>query len=298
MFIPDFVAEFVWMTRRQAQRNWMDFARGVCSKTVKDDVFGSAAKLAYYFFLALFPLLLFLTTLLGLVAHEGSELRARLLAYLATVVPSTASSLVYQIVDEVGQGASGGKLSFGLMGALWAAANGTGALVGALNRAYGAAESRPWWKAKLVALGLTAGLSLLIVSALALALYGEHLAGVIALRFRLGDSFLAACNVVQWPVVLAFVLLALNLIYYFAPNTPRRRWQWISPGAVAGLGLWLLASFGLRLYLQGFNTFSSTYGSLGAVIVLMLWFYLSSAAILIGGEINAELRELEEAPRR
>ncbi|PYV19947.1 MAG: ribonuclease BN [Acidobacteria bacterium] len=288
------MAEFAWMTRRK----WMDLARRVCSETVKDDVFGSAAKLAYYNFLALFPLLLFLTTLLGLVAHEGSALRARLLAYLATVVPSTASSLVYQIVDEVGQGASGGKLSFGLMGALWAAANGTGALIGALNRAYGAAESRPWWRAKLVALGLTVGLSLLIVSALALALWGEHVAEAIALRFRLGDSFVAACSVVQWPVVLAFVLLALNLIYYFAPNTPRRRWQWISPGAVAGLGLWLLASFGLRLYLQGFNTFSSTYGSLGAVIVLMLWFYLSSAAILIGGEINAELRELEEAPRR
>jgi membrane protein len=297
MFFPDFVAEFAWMTRRQAQRTWMDLARRVCGKTVKDDVFGSAAKLAYYFFLALFPLLLFLTTLLGLVAHEGSELRARLLAYLATVVPSTASSLVYRIVDEVGQGASGGKLSFGLVGALWAAANGTGALIGALNKAYGAAESRPWWRGKLVALGFTVGLSLLIVSALALALSGEHLAEAIALRFRLGDSFLAACSVAQWPVVLAFVLLALDLIYYFAPNTPRRRWQWISPGAIAGVVLWLLASFGLRLYLQGFNNFSSTYGSLGAVIVLMLWFYLSSAAILIGGEINAALREQEETPR-
>ena len=261
----------------------------------KDDVFGRAAQLAYYFLLALFPLLLFLTTLLGYLAEQGTELRENLLNYLATVVPGTASTLIYDTVKEISEGAGGGKLSFGILATLWAASNGMGAISESLNVAYNVKEARPWWKARLVAIGLTIALAVLIISALILVLYGHNIAEAIAGKFGLGDLFTITWKIVQWPIVLFFVLLGFALIYYLAPDIKEARWEWITPGSVAGVTLWLLVSFAFRLYLEHFDTYSKTYGSLGAVIVLMLWFYFTGAAILIGGEINSEIENAAAA---
>lgn len=252
-----------------------------------DDVWGRAAQLSYYFLLALFPLLLFLTALLGLFVGQGSELRENLLNYLGSVIPGDAARLVHNTVAKISDGSSGGKLSFGILAALWAASNGMGAMCDSLNAAYGIKESRSFIKSRLIAIALTVALSVLIISALVLVLYGHNIAEYVAARLSLSNAFEIAWKILQWPIVLIFVLFAFALLYYFAPNTKDQRWYWVMPGAVLGVLLWILVSLGFSLYLDRFSSYNVTYGSLGAVIVLMLWFYLTGLAILIGGEANS-----------
>ncbi|HYE15331.1 MAG TPA: YihY/virulence factor BrkB family protein [Pyrinomonadaceae bacterium] len=268
---------------------WKELAKRVWAEASEDDVLGRAAQLAYYFLLALFPALLFLVSLIGYFAGEDSELRADLFRYLSTVLPGEASQLVDDTVRDVTQGSGGGKLSFGILATLWAASNGMGAISEALNVAYDVKETRPWWKARLVAVGLTLALAFLIISALVLVLYGHSLAEWVAVAFGLGHAFELTWKVVQWPIVLLFVLLAFALIYYFAPSVRDQDWKWVTPGSLVAVVLWLLVSFGFKFYLNLFNSYSATYGTLGAVIILMLWFYLTGAAILVGGEINSEV---------
>ncbi len=268
---------------------WTDLGKRVWSEIEKDEVFGRAAQLAYYFLLALFPLLLFLTSVIGLVMGAETGLRQSLFAYLGTVLPSSASQLVNTTILEVTNSSGGGKIAFGILAALWAASNGMGAITEALNIAYDVEESRAWWKQRLTAVGLTIALSLLIISALLLVLTGGRIADYLAASYGFGESFAIAWKVAQWPIALAFVLLAFALIYYFAPDVGAQKWVWVTPGAVLGVSLWLLVSFSFRIYLHFFDSYSKTYGALGAVIVLMLWLYLTGAAILIGGEVNAEI---------
>lgn len=268
---------------------WKELGRRVWLEIYESDLFTRAAALSYYFLLALFPLLLFLLAMLGYLAEAGTELRRNLLRYLGHFVPRSASELIYKTINEISKEADGGKLSFGLFAALWFASYGVGAITETLNAAYGVKESRPWWKVRLVAVGLTIVLAVLVISALALMLYGGEIGEVVANRFGFGEAFVLAWNILQWPIVLAFVLLAFALIYYFAPDLYHQKWYWITPGSVTGIVLWLLVSFGFRIYLRYFDRYSVTYGSLGAVIILMLWFYLTGAAILVGGKVNAEI---------
>lgn len=267
-------------------------AKRVWSEIQKDDVFGRAAQLSYYFLLALFPLLIFLTSILGIVIGSESGLRASLFSYLAQVMPPSAFQLIESTMLEISKASSGGKLSFGLLAALWAASNGMGAITEALNVAYGVKETRPWWKHRLMAIGLTIALAALIITALLLVLYGGRIVDMLAHNYALGSFFVLSWKIAQWPLVLAFMLLAFALIYYFAPDLREQKWMWITPGAVLGVFLWLLVSFGFRLYLNFFDSYSNTYGSLGAVIILMLWLYLTGVAVLVGGELNSELESL------
>jgi len=269
--------------------DWKELAKRVWSETNDDDVFGRAAQLSYYFLLALFPLLLFLTALLGQFAEAGSELRENLLSLLGSVVPQEAGDLIHETIDEVEKGSGGGKLSFGILATLWAASNGMSAISQTLNIAYEVEETRPWWKVRLIALGLTIALAILILSALTLVLFGDHIADAIAASFSFGQVFTWAWKILQWPLVLVFVLIAFGLIYYLAPNLKQRSWHWVSPGAATAVALWLMVSFAFRAYLSYFNSYNATYGTLGAVIILMLWFYLTGAAILMGGEVNSEI---------
>jgi membrane protein len=269
--------------------SWTAFLKRVWQQINEDDIWGRAAQLSYYFLLALFPLLLFLMTLFGYFASSSSELRTNLLTYLATVVPSSAVDLIRATLDEISTGKGGGKLSFGLLAALWAASNGMGAITQTLNIAYDVEETRSWWKVRLISIGLTIFLAVLIISALVLVLYGGRIVDVIAVKADLTDTFRIAWKVLQWPIVLGFLLVGFGTIYYFAPNLREREWRWITPGSVVAVMVWLLVSFAFRAYLHFFNSYSATYGSLGALIILMLWFYLTGIAILVGGEINSEL---------
>jgi len=271
--------------------SWKQLLKRVYTETTEDGILGYAAQLSYYFLLALVPALLFLTSLLGYFAGEDSQLRAGLFRYLSAVLPGDASQLVAKTVNDVTQGSGGGKLSFGILATLWAASSGMTAMSESLNAAYDLKETRPWWKVRLIAIALTLVLSFLIVTALALVLYGHNLADAVAVRFGMGDEFALVWKIAQWPIVFVFVLLSFALIYYFAPDAHDQDWKWLTPGSIIGIALWLLVSFAFRAYLHFFNSYSTTYGSLGSVIILMLWFYFSGAAILVGGEINSEIEE-------
>ena len=264
-----------------------------------DEVFGRAAQLSYYFLLALFPLLLVLINLLGYLAQEGTEFRNKLISYLAAIMPSSAVALVHTTLDEISASSGSGKLSLGLLAALWAASNGMGAVSQTLNTAYNVRETRSWWKVRLISVFLTVALSVLILAALTIVLYGGTIEEKLAGHYGLSQLFTTLWQILQWPIALFFVLATFNLIYNFAPNLSSTQRRWFTPGAVVGVVLWLLISFAFRLYLHYFDSYSVTYGSLGALIVLMLWFYFTGVAILIGGEVNCEAdlkceRDLDE----
>jgi membrane protein len=269
--------------------SWLELAKRVWKETMEDRVFGRAAELSYYFLLALFPLLLFLMSIAGIALGEGTETRQQLFDYLARIMPPSAFQLVKGTITEVSAGSSGGKISFGVLAALWAASNGMSAITESLNVAYDVEESRPWWKARLVAIGLTIALSVLILSALLLVIAGSHIGTTLGGYLGYSSAFATAWSIIQWPVVFAFMILAFALIYYFAPDLRRQAWHWLTPGAAIGVVLWLLVSLAFRIYLQYFDSYNKTYGSLGAVIILMLWLYFTGIAVLIGGEINSEI---------
>jgi len=269
--------------------SWRTLGRRVWEEIYAGGLLTHAAALAFYFLFALFPLLLFLMTLLGFFAETGTELRSNLLGFLSRVAPPSASALIYTTVEEIAAGADGWRLWLGLVSALWFASLGIAALSDSLNAMYGVRESRPFWRVRLSAVGLTAALVVLILSALLLMLYGGEIGAGIAGYFNQGTLFTTVWTIAQVPLALAFVLFAFALIYYFAPDLYEQKWYWITPGAVIGVVLWLVVSSLLRVYLRHFDSYSLTYGSLGAVIVLMLWFYLTGVAILIGGKINAEI---------
>jgi len=255
-------------------------------KIGKDELSTRSASLSYYFLLALFPMLLFLVSLVGVFAGSGSQIRESIISGLGRLAPGSASALVQSVINQTFKNSNGIKLAAGILGALWAASGGMGAVVVSLNLIYGVPETRPWWKQKLTILGLTVSLAALIIIALVLVLYGGKLGQLIAGHVGLGNMFRMAWKVLQWPVSFAAMFLSFSIVYYFAPNLEERKWYWVTPGAAAGVALWLLASLGFRVYLYFFNSYSATYGSLGAVIILMLWLYMTGFAILIGGEVN------------
>jgi membrane protein len=271
------------------------FAKHLWKRITDHDIFDRAAQLSYYFLLALFPLLLFMMTLLGYFAGTSGELRDKLISYLGRVMPGSAIELVHTTLNEITQARSGSKLSLGLLAALWAASNGMGAISDTLNAAYGVEETRPWWKVRLIAIVLTVALSILIIIALVIVLYGGGIGERLAAYLGLGAAFTVVWKILQWPIALFFLLVTFTMIYHYGPNVRPKKCKWWAWGTIVAIMLWLLFSFGFRLYLHFFNSYGVTYGSLGALIILMLWFYFTGIAILIGGEINSECEQRSKA---
>lgn len=278
-------------------RHWLrpltlkELAKKTWRETTEDKVFSRAAELAYYFLLALFPMLIFLTSLVGFLPG----LREEIFTALAKAVPGEAMNLVSQTIFDVTSNRSRGLLSFGILGAIWAASGGVTAIMGTLNDAYDAREERPFWKVRLIAIGLTILLALLIVGGTALIMFGDRFASWLAAYFGLGNVFMVTWGVVDYLLGLTLMFLGLELIYYFAPNV-EQNWKVITPGAVFSVVSLIIASLLFSLYLRFAPNYSVTYGSLGAVVVLMLWLYLMGAVILIGGEINAEIMRITDNP--
>lgn len=272
-----------------------ELARRVWSEIDSDGLFDRAAQLSYYFLLSLFPLLICLSALLGIVFAGKTELYHDLLRYLQSAMPNSAYQLVRATVDEITIQASGNKLSLGLAAALWTASSGMEALINGLNVAYEVKERRTWWKRRIVALALTVTVAVMTAMALALALAGGHFGRLLAERFGLGGVFAAVWAIVQTVLPLLFMLIVCTLIYRFAPNIREHGWQALMPGALVAVTLWFAATGLFRIYLSVFDSYSKTYGSLGAVIVLLLWLYLCGAAALIGGEVNSEIRKAAAA---
>ena len=263
-------------------------ARRVWAELWKDEVVDRAAALSYYFLFSLFPALLFLTALLGFLPLAG--LQERLMSYVASVLPPDAARTVQRTLTEVLTGQRGGLLSLGALLALWAGSNGMASVMSTLNVAYDVEETRPWWKRRLLAIVLTAAFSLFVVATLALLVFGPKIGATIAGWLGLGAVFAILWNVVSLPVVILCGLIGVGLVYHLAPATSER-WRWLTPGAVLALALWLAMSFGLRLYVQYFGNYNATYGSIGGVILLMLWLYLTSVVLLLGAEVNAEIEK-------
>ena len=267
---------------------WRKLARRVWQGINQNDLFNRGYELAYNFLLAVFPLLLFLVALLGIFASQG-KLRNDLFFYLQQVLPPAAYQLLLSTLNEVIQNSGGGKLTFGLLLALYSGSGGMTQLMSTLNDAYEVREGRSWLRVHLISLGLTIGMSILIIAALLLVLAGGHVVEVIAAAVELSSAGLVAGKILQWVLALGFVVYAFAVIYYFAPDVKERHWYWITPGSVAGVMLWATASAVLRGYLHFFNSYTKAYGSLGAVIILMLWFYVTGLAFLIGGQVNSTI---------
>lgn len=267
---------------------WKEIVRRVATGTWNDDVFGRAAQLAYFWMFSIFPLLLILTVVLGYFA-EGTRMRQDLSAYLERVLPGSSFLVVRSTLAQISVHAGTGKLSLGIVTTLWAASSGMSSMIEGLNKAYEVPETRPWWKARLLAVVLTMGLAALMIVALAILLYGSELGGLISNALGLGAAFPAIWQVIQWPLVIIFAVLGFLFVYRFAPNLRSQQFWWMVPGAGAGFVLWFGLSMGLRVYLHYFPSYGAVYGTLGALLILLLWLYLSSAALLIGGELNSAI---------
>jgi membrane protein len=253
----------------------------------KDEVFDRAAGLSYYFLFALFPTLLFLTALLGLLPFP--RLMDQLMNYAGRVLPGDAASLVTRTLAEIVLGASGELLSIGVVAALWAASSGMLSIMTALNVVFHTADPRRWWRRRLAALGLTIGLSLFTLTALALLVFGARIGEAVAQWIGMGAVFKATWSIAQWPVLVGCVFTAITLVYQLAPWVEHQR-SWVSPGSGFAVIGWLLVSLGLRKYVGVFGGYNTTYGSIGGVILLMLWLYLSGLVLLVGAEIDSEIQ--------
>ncbi|MBV9481792.1 MAG: YihY/virulence factor BrkB family protein [Acidobacteria bacterium] len=271
------------------------FASEVGNKVNADDVFGRAAQLAYYFFLALFPLLLFVLSTLALVAGAGSQWQQDLLSSVSRFVPADAAKLIASTIEQTFHAARGWKAALGIAGALWSASSGVSALMDTLNSVFETKETRPWWKRTVFALWMTGAGSALVLAAIGLLLVGQDAVQHFASSRALGPIVQGTFIILEWPLLIFLMLVAFATVYYFAPNVEHPAWHWVTPGSVAGVALWLAVSFGLRVYLAYFNTYSRTYGALTAVIIVLLWFYLTGAAILIGGVINSVIEHAAAA---
>ena len=265
--------------------SWFELIKRTAKETSADNVLGLAAQLAYYFLLALVPALVFLVALTSFFPPGVID---DMMNSAAGVMPEDMVGIVRDQMDALRGGQDSGILSFGLLMALWSSSAAMVAATDALNRAYDIEEGRPWWKVRLNAILMTVSLALFVLIAFTLVVAGPSIAETIAERFGLGQAFTVVWNIVQWPVAFLLVVVAVALVNYLAPDA-EQDWTWITPGAVLATVLWLLASLAFRYYVTNFADYNATYGSLGGVIVLMLWFYMSSLAILVGAEMNAEI---------
>jgi membrane protein len=271
---------------------WGELLRNVWGGIQQNDLIDRAYELAFNFLLAFFPLLLLIIVCFDIFAGEGTTLRGALYYYIGIVLPPEASSLIIGTLHQVTHArgnSDAGKLAFGVLFWLYAGSSGMTQLMSTLNAAYEVREERSWIRVHLISIAFTLAISILIVIAQVLILFGGDVVTRISHALSLPAFVLIAIKVVEWVVALGFVIFAFAGIYYFAPDVKQRPWYWITPGSCVGVILWALASIGLRFYFEYFNTYSSTYGSLGAVIVLMLWFYVAGLAMLVGGQINATI---------
>ncbi|HSZ18287.1 MAG TPA: YihY/virulence factor BrkB family protein [Candidatus Acidoferrum sp.] len=266
-----------------------ELSRRVVYDAIDDDLIGRASGLAFDFLLALFPFLVFLLAMFGLFASQSIQLRTGLLSYFATFLPPLAFLLLKNTTEELAKTANGGKLTLGILLALWFASGGVASMISTLNVAYRTREDRSWFKVRAIALALTLVISILIFAALCLVLVGGIPIDWIGEELQFASAMVLIWKALQWPLAALFVTFSYALIYSCGPNARNRRWYWITPGSVFGGLLWLVASAGFRVYLRYINTYTAIYGSLGALIILVVWLYVSGLAFLIGGEINANI---------
>ena len=268
--------------------SWPTILKRTLHESLKDDCLGMAAQLAYYFFFALFPTLL---VMLALAKFFAADI-AQMLSGLGGFVPPRALELILSQITSLSEGEQGGLLTVGMLTALWSSSAAMTAIISTLNTAYDIEEGRPWWKVRATAIGLTVGLSLFIIIAFVLVIAGPALAERLADRLFLGAAFEWTWKILQWPIVFLLVSAGIAVVYYFAPDADQD-WVWLTPGSIFATAMWLIVSLAFKYYVATVGAYES-YGIIGGVMVLMLWFYLSGLVILVGAEMNAEIEHASE----
>jgi membrane protein len=271
---------------------WSVIGRRTYAEVLDDHCLGLAAELAFYFLLALFPALLFLVALVSVMPVE--HVLDQWFTTIQPFAPPEVLPLIRGQLDELAGGGHSGLLTIGLVGAIWSSSAAMTAIISTLNRAYDLTESRPWWKARLLAVVLTIAFAVFLVTASVLLLAGRPLFEWMGGWIGWSSAAVTAWTYLRWPFIAFTVVLAIDLIYHFAPNR-RVEWVWLTPGSLLATALWFGASLGFKTYTATVGGFNATYGAIGTVVVLMLWLYLSGLALLIGAELNAEIeREFRE----
>jgi membrane protein len=245
-----------------------------------------AAQLAYYFFFALFPALLFIIALASY--FPLTNLIDDLFRTMSGFMPPEALQVITDQIIKISGGKEAGLLTLGMLLALSSSSAAMVAIIDTLNAAYRVREGRPWWKVRVTAIVLTIGAALFILVSFSLVLIGPTLATTLADSLHLGPVFEWTWKILQWPVSFGLASLGIMWIYYFAPDV-EQKWVWLAPGSIFATTLWLAASLGFKYYVANWGNYTETYGLLGAVMILLLWFYISGLVILIGAEINAEI---------
>lgn len=269
-------------------------AKRAVQQIYRDDILGLAAQLAFYLTLGLFPFLLVIFSLMG--TFSSDQFAEDLLAYFVQVLPVQVYDLIDAYVSDVlrGRNPAAGLLSFSIIGTLWVISNAFAATTRALNKAYDVEETRPFWKVRGLALLMAVGLSGIIYLALVLLIAGPNIGENIAGYFGFGELFSIVWSVVQWLVALGILVVTFAMLYYFAPDLDQP-FRWITPGGFIAVMLWVVASLIFRFYVNSdFVSYNQTYGSIGAAIILLLYLYLVSFALLVGAELNAVLVKMKE----
>ncbi len=261
-----------------------DLLRRTARESWQDEVFGQGGRMAFYHFLAIFPSLLVFFLVSARVPHVGDHVKNALQELSSQVLPDQVSQLLQQVMEELNQRArSGVQLISVCGGALWAAFNGTWAMIYGLNKAYEVEETRSWWQLAITIVGLT--LSLAVAGSIAVLLI--FCSAYLRAHFH-GGAF--TLRVLDWFVLVATLSFSFSLLYRFAPNLHDCEWRWSTPGAFCALVLWIGSTFGARVYFDHVN-YARSYGRLSGVVMLLLWLYVTNGAILIGGEMNSEIEK-------
>ncbi len=253
-----------------------------------DDLLGWSAQLSYYFFLALFPALICFVALASFFPIE--HLTDIVLGVLMRFAPEDVLALVDRQLMVIGESHSAGLLTFGIIGTVWSASAGMQTLIRTLNFAYHVPETRPWWRVRLRAMALTLVVPAFALTSLTIVLVGPVLGERLADALHLGAVFLWGWHIIHWPLVFFLVVSGLSFVYSVGPNKPQR-WQCLIPGAIFATAVWIGASLGLRWYVTSLAKYERTYGTIGTALIILLWFYVSGLAMLIGAELNAVVNE-------
>jgi membrane protein len=281
-------------TRRAASpmslgsRAWGGVLKRTVSEFRRDNLTDLAAALTYYGILAVFPAIIVLVSILGLVGHSATQ---PLIENLGKVAPGTAKSVFTSAIDNLdkSRGAAGIIFVVGLAGAIWSASSYVAAFMRASNAIYDIEEGRPVWKTFPVRVGITVVMMVLLaISSVAVVLTGA-LAKQVGNLIGVGSSAVQVWDIAKWPALVVLVSFMLSILYWAAPNVKHPGFRWLSPGSILAVAAWLIASGAFALYVANFSSYNKTYGALAAVVVFLVWLWISNIAILLGAELNAEL---------
>jgi len=268
--------------------------RKLAARLFTDDLLGWSAQISYYFFLALFPALICLVAIASFFPIE--HFTDIILGILMRIAPEDVLSLVSRQLMVIAETRSAGLLTFGIIGTVWTASAGMQTLIRTLNFAYHVPETRPWWRVRMRAMILTLVVPVIFLASMTIVLVGPVLGERLAESLHLSAIFVFTWRIVHWPLVFVLAVSGLSFVYTVGPDASHR-WQCLFPGASMATLIWLGASLGLRWYVSSLATYQQTYGTIGTALVILLWFYVSGFAMLLGAELNSVMNEVVSSPR-